>query len=133
MFPLTLVPVSHDTNIIHILSSSYFVQSVIMVKRFHLCAVSIFLIYLSVAYCGSLLTGFHASIRNVLFIYLFIHSFHGCTCGIRKFLGLGKIRTAAGAYATATAKPDPSCRWWQCWNLNPLCHSGNSYHKFHTA
>ena len=46
----------------------------------------------------------------------------------------GPIRTAAEAYATATAIPDLSCicnllyGLWQCWVLNPLSEAGDQTH-----
>ena len=60
------------------------------------------------------------------FLPFFLFSFYGCTCGIWKFPGKGRIRATVETYATATAMPDPSHisdlyhSLWQHQTLNPL-------------
>ena len=53
----------------------------------------------------------------------FFFSFHGHTCGIWKFLGLGvQSELQLSPNTTATLDPscicDLSCSLWQCWILN---------------
>ena len=94
---------------------------------------------------------------TAFFFFFFFLSFYGCTCGIRKFLGEGSIRscgcqpipqpwqhqiwgtsvTFAAACSNARslthwARPGikPASSQTLCWVLNPLSHNENSLRQF---